>query len=870
MEVFYRKKLFPVEKSDYNNNISFQITSWYATDETSNTDDSDSEESFDPITKKKKFKDMSDLKYVIRLFGTNDKSQSVHCKVVGFEPYFYIKVDESWSKQHLIILLKWIKFKLSKQKSKNFSNCLLSCEYTMMKDIYGFNNGKMFKFVKLTFSNKETMMKTVFFFKNKPIDGSRYWSLKNKGKEEGLDNGWAETEYTETGGKFEVVKIPNIPDVDKWVLYENKIEPYMRFAHIQDINMAGIVTIKPKNFTKISKTSNCQINIQVPWEKVISNKDNDKMNSLLQASFDIECYSHDYTFPKPYIKQNRVTQIASIFKYSGDTNVLVKHILVLKSCSPIKSSEDNVPVIVEEFPDTDIGELQLLDRWSEIIKKMDPDILYTWNGDGFDCEYMLNRYRLLIGCHHINSLEEKAKRDSLNPNCNHFSNTKFCNNLSRMKDRYSSYLKDEVFQSSAHGHNTYKRLYIPGRLNYDLHIHTKRGMKKYPYYNLNYIAGEILGESKNDVTPKQIFQFYENGKPDEIRTIAEYCIQDSELLQRLVDKTKIFVNICQMSNVTNVPIEFLVTRGQSIKVFSQIWKKARQMGFLVPSEIVIDRDVTFTGASVLPPLNGLYSNPIAVLDFASLYPTIMIAHNLCYSTFLFKDSEGNFISDNISDVNYELIEWEDEIEDDTLIKSKKTCENIMGTGLRKGEICGKQAYFEENCIFYCRVHDPEKKERSPQEKCKMIPVDYSYKIVQSQKGVIPSLLEELYTNRKKVKKLMNAEIKRAEVFMKENKIEEANNAKFLADIFDQQQLAIKVSLNSTYGVLGARHGLVIQALAAIVTNRGRKMIEQSKQYSQNIFSDFVKENKLFTDVITFKKLDLTETEKVKYLKMREI
>ena len=40
----------------------------------------------------------------------------------------------------------------------------------------------------------------------------------------------------------------------------------------------------------------------------------------------------------------------------------------------------------------------------------------------------------------------------------------------------------------------------------------------------------------------------------------------------------------------------------------------------------------FEGATVIDPIKGFYKDPIATLDFASLYPSIMMAHNLCYST----------------------------------------------------------------------------------------------------------------------------------------------------------------------------------------------------------------------------------------------
>jgi DNA polymerase delta subunit 1 len=43
---------------------------------------------------------------------------------------------------------------------------------------------------------------------------------------------------------------------------------------------------------------------------------------------------------------------------------------------------------------------------------------------------------------------------------------------------------------------------------------------------------------------------------------------------------------------------------------------------------------TYEGATVIDPLRGFYNEPIATLDFASLYPSIMMAHNLCYTTLI--------------------------------------------------------------------------------------------------------------------------------------------------------------------------------------------------------------------------------------------
>lgn len=45
-------------------------------------------------------------------------------------------------------------------------------------------------------------------------------------------------------------------------------------------------------------------------------------------------------------------------------------------------------------------------------------------------------------------------------------------------------------------------------------------------------------------------------------------------------------------------------------------------------------DEQYEGATVIEPKKGFYDVPIATLDFSSLYPSIMMAHNLCYTTLL--------------------------------------------------------------------------------------------------------------------------------------------------------------------------------------------------------------------------------------------
>lgn len=820
--------------------------------------------------------------YVIRCFGVTENGMSITCKITDFKPFYYIKVDDKFNNLKLKLLLDFIQSSYALRDKKN-ALIVDKCKIVKKKDLYGFTNEKLYSFVKLVFNSYSALMKSRYIFKK-------------------------------------AISIPNVTSNRvKFKLYESNIEGFMRYCHIKDIRMAGWIKLPKGKYQETSCSASTKLEVQINYKDVVSLTEKKEIGKFLQASWDIEVYSYDHTFPEPHkkvkkngqiTKPNEIFQIATTYKYYGDDKIIKKHLVTLKKCDDIGVGDETI--VVEECK----NEKELIMKFVNTINEMDPDILYTYNGDSFDCTYLIERAM-------IYGLVDNDKKGGY-----------VLDKLSRLRNT-NCVVKKETFSSSAYGDSDFTRLYIPGRLNYDLLIHYKRGMKKYSSYKLDNIANEILKEGKNDVSAKDIFKFYEEGTPEKIKKIGEYCIQDTELLQKLVDKQLILTNIMQLANVTFVPIGFLTTRGQTIKVFSQLLRKARQMDFVVPHtnfnedaysivlkvknnfEDVIDKlvigqyieiniadgkwinckivkvledsiiglsdteleveyynkrakcngytflasrvysdedaiDDSFTGATVLEPHPGIYTDNVAILDFASLYPTIMISRNLCYSTFVMNEKYNNQ-----PNVNYETIEWNDKIE----YKMRKTCGNVMKSGQRKNEICGKQAYFEVSSEYFCRIHDPLKKTRPDNEKFQKKDVSYKYTIVQPRvdsdgkiinKGVLPSLLEELYSERKKVKKQMV-------------KAQEEGN-KTLADILDSTQMAIKVSLNSTYGFLGRCQGnLILKELGSIVTSVGRKLIEQSKEYTEGQFLDYIKQENLLTHTLKPIELSMTNKEKEKFL-----
>jgi DNA polymerase elongation subunit (family B) len=212
----------------------------------------------------------------------------------------------------------------------------------------------------------------------------------------------------------------------------------------------------------------------------------------------------------------------------------------------------------------------------------------------------------------------------------------------------------KTLSSAAYGDNNYFYISAPGVLHLDVMQLIKRE-HKFESYSLNFVSKQILGDSKIDLKPAEIFAKFKGSNADRA-IIAEYCAKDVLLPLKLVlGKLAIFQNCVEMANATSVPVEYLITRGQTIKVFSLILQKARALGFVCPD---IDRPSSdapnekYEGATVLNAETGAYlSDIVSALDFASLYPSIIRAHRMCPST-LVRDPRY----DNLPGVEYYTVD----------------------------------------------------------------------------------------------------------------------------------------------------------------------------------------------------------------------
>jgi DNA polymerase elongation subunit (family B) len=377
-------------------------------------------------------------------------------------------------------------------------------------------------------------------------------------------------------------------------VYESNIEPMLRLMHRSGIQSTGWIDTGSNCVQgNVAKTD---IDLFCNDWKELTPVARDDIAPFIIASFDIETNSSTGKFPDADIEEDCCFQIAVTLKKQGTFELYNKTCLCYKQTSP---REDCTIVSFQT-------ERDLLMGFHEYVNKHDIDVMTGWNIFGFDLEYIMKR-AIVVGC------PDNFYR------------------LGKLKEQECSMVYKKL-SSSALGDNTLKLLPMSGRFIFDLFHEVKRE-KKLDSYSLNFVSKTYLGDQKIDMSPKEMFKRFREGDPDKLSEVAEYCVKDTSLPHQLMDKLFTFTNLIEMAKATWVPLCYLAERGQQIKVFSQLSRKARELGFMVPTirygKVQSD---PYEGATVLSAQTGAYYTPITALDFEGLYPSIMVAHNLCYST----------------------------------------------------------------------------------------------------------------------------------------------------------------------------------------------------------------------------------------------
>lgn len=476
-------------------------------------------------------------------------------------------------------------------------------------------------------------------------------------------------------------------------------------------------------------------------------------------SFDIECYSsNERRFPAKENAEDVITMISCLSMRLGDWSTLEKYQLVLGACDPI----DGVDVRV--YP----TEAALLQGFTDLLAACNPEVLVGYNTQGFDVPYIDTRLkRKLMGW----------------------------GTTSRVVHHEPTVRVRQAF-SEAYGHQTYYLMeQMDGRVHFDLLNLVKRE-HKLRSYKLEYVSQTFLKKGKHDVSAKEMFRAYaalKNATTDAEKEaaraattrVAAYCVQDAMLVLELFHKLNVWIAALEMCNVVHCQPEDLYTRGQQVKSKAQLYEAALKAGYVMDYR---SDSFPYKGAYVQDPVPGLHDN-LAVVDFASLYPSIIMAYNICYTTF---DSGTRYADDACTVLDF----------DETF--------ELKGDDAR--------AYLREQQGDDSDSDADEEPPKRPQAARATRTVHYHFKFLKKERreGLLPQLVQALVAKRNQVKKQLKA--------YKEGDV--------MYNILDKRQYALKVSANSIYGFLGVQTNALLPLIqgAIAVTYLGRTLIARVNSF----------------------------------------
>jgi len=602
----------------------------------------------------------------------------------------------------------------------------------------------------------------------------------------------------------------------KLKIHETSANPILQMTSLRDIPMSGWIDFShhsPEPVPEDEKMTVCDEEYVIKWKNLNRSKRTDQVVPKCMA-FDMEVNS-DFMNQMPSDRPGDcIFQISCVITEKDQPRRKILLSLKAKDME-LAESELLAGVEVRVFDD----EKDLLADFMNLIAVERPNALTGFNIFGFDIEYAMKRAIRFF-------LADDFKLIGFNKHT-------------------PARIEEVKWSSSAYKNQVFKFINWEGILLLDLLPIIRRDYKLDTYTLKNVTATFLNNNTKDPVTYKDIFIACRTREKMDV--VGKYCVQDSDLCIELMNHLHTWVALSEMAKVCNVSMFTLYTQGQQIKLYSQVYK------YCLKENIVVDNDgyeaksnERYRGAHVIEPTPGFYERVVPV-DFSSLYPSLIIAYNICYST----------ITDQTTpDDQCNIFDWEDHVgceHDPKEIKIAALTEKIDKIGKELSALRTKRDEIKASTVpkgttvkdakakiqlkidAKVAAQKPYREKRQELKKTKLADREdedgnkisgvvcakryYRFLKPEVKKGVIPAIIQSLLDSRKRVKGLMKK---------CEDKAQKV--------VYDKEQLAYKVSANSMYGAMGVKRGyLPFMPGAMCVTYAGRTALEKTAELIQSQF-----------------------------------
>jgi len=710
----------------------------------------------------------------VEAYAHNRDSEPVLIRIEDFTPFCYLELpDKEWTNADAIAIHGWFRKRMGQ-------NAPVKCVLTRRKRLYYFRGTKTYPLLMMSFRTEEALRHAGNICK-KPItvDGLPVMMLTPR--------------ETDVGSVKKLLAMRKCPYVG-WMSAEAEELP------IGDER-------------RISSDNGFKHEYLISWRTLEPVPEQDCSlwsTSPLIMSWDIEVNSYNpKVFPNPLNVMDETIMIGITMQRLGQAGTRKHFILVFGP------HDDVTGVEVRRFS----TEMSLIAGFCDLITEKNPCILLGYNIIGFDYKFLNRRLlnvlqewkpctriegrkpelremrwqssayghqdlvylqfdgRISVDLFPIISRDYKLDKYTLDHVSKHFLKKTKAPVEPKELFRYASIAHGYSFDAireAARGDTLFPFLT-------DYRLHSDEAVKEVvdAFEGVERTGSDANGEERKEErksvevsVEERVLAVYRKYQSAVMTVVGKYCVQDTVLPIELFERLNCWINLGELAQIVKTTIMDTFTRGQQIRVFSQLYDYIYANGYYI--DFRENPNLPYAGGFVYSPKAGLYEDVVS-FDFASLYPSLILSGNICHSTFV---GEGS----NVPDEMCHIIEWDEEGGE------APTFEDVEGD-----------------------------QEAAP---VAAVGTHHRYRFIKAEyrKGIFPQFVEHLLEKRAATREVMKNEVEGSLNYV----------------ILNARQAGLKVAANSAYGFLGVRKSKLgfIEA-AMCITAMGRmnihKIMERVKE-----------------------------------------
>ncbi|XP_065852458.1 DNA polymerase zeta catalytic subunit isoform X2 [Euphorbia lathyris] len=417
---------------------------------------------------------------------------------------------------------------------------------------------------------------------------------------------------------------------------------------------------------------------------------------LTLLSIEVQTESRGDLRPDP--RFDAINVVALAFQNDNDSSVEI-HTLLHGNTEFNRRNSDGISVNkVHYFSE----EKHLFSHFIKIMSSYDPDVIMGWDIQGGSLGFLAER-AAQIGMGLLNKISRTPFGANIWPRESEISDGGVLDGLLHESSVADAVLVENAVIEDEWGRTHASGVHVGGRIVLNV-WRLMRGEVKLNMYTLEAVAEAVLRLKIPSIPQKVLTKWFASGPGRARYRCIEYIIQRAKLNLEITSQLDMINRTSELARVFGIDFFSVLSRGSQYRVESMLLRLAHSQNYLAVSpgnQQVASQPAMECLPLVMEPESGFYSDPVVVLDFQSLYPSMIIAYNLCFSTCL-----GN------------VARWK---------------ENILGV-----------------CSFSPEWHVL----RDLKDKFLLTPNGVVYVSPKVRHGILPRLLEEILSTRIMVKKAM--------------------------------------------------------------------------------------------------------------------